>query len=183
MRSTWRPPPTHSWQCSNIKYRIEYRNGTGGPVQYLEMPGTGTEHTFPSQPYTQWTLRIRTENPAGHSPWSDEIVVTTPPGIPGPVVNLAGEGAGSDRIKVTWDPPKNPNGIIEGYIITYQLKSKADCPIPLSQPITKLVHGEKHLIKELEPASTYEVIVRAKTTVEGPPSDPILVKTDEASKN
>lgn len=149
---------------------------------------------------------MRSHNAAGHSEWTPEIVVETPPAgndklcqsfllrfayhhlhrlllAPGKVVGLTGVAAGPDRARVQWEPPVDPNGIITDYILTYTLKSSGACPAAASQPVVKQVHQEKQLIKDLEAASTYEVTVAARTTEVGPPSDPILITTEESGEN
>jgi len=136
-----------------------------------------------SLPFTKWQLRIRTENTAGHSAWSDQLVVHTPEGVPGPVRNVQATPQGPDRIKVTWEPPRDPNGQISGYVLSYLAKSSSDCDSSNSNqfgaPVQVWVQGEKHVLKDLVPATSYEITIRAKTTQEGPASNPVLAKTDE----
>lgn len=33
---------------------------------------------FDSMPFTQWTVRLRTENEAGQSAWTDQVSIKTP---------------------------------------------------------------------------------------------------------
>lgn len=181
VRVRWVAPPSSTWQCSQISYRIQFRNGTLSPLAHADIGSGVTEHVFPSAPFTKWTIQMRTQNNAGNSDYSPEIIVTTPEMAPGPVKELHGESRGPDRIGITWKPPSDPNGIVRSYIVSYLLKSKGDCPVPPGQPIIREVHSEKQILKDLEPASTYEIQVRAKTTMEGPWSDPILVTTDETA--
>ncbi len=83
---------------------------------------------------------------------------------------------------MTWGEPSDKNGVIRGYIISYQLKSKGTCPVKPGAAQVKQVRSLSHLLDDLEPASTYEIRVSARTSETGPPSPPILITTDEARK-
>ncbi|CDW52276.1 protein sidekick [Trichuris trichiura] len=179
VRITWQPPPPDSWHCSKVNYRLKYNNSTQGNPE-IELMSTVTDYLLHSSPYTKWSVQIRTENEAGSSHWSEEVSVVTPEGVPGKVSGVFGEPSGFDRIKVSWTPPDDPNGVITGYVVSYRLKSKGGaCPTQFSRLEERPVTGEKVIIKDLLPASTYEIAVRAKTTVEGEPSDFIYVSTEE----
>lgn len=41
-------------------------------------------------------------------------------GVPGPVINLRGIAYGSSGVKLDWEEPEEPNGIIIGYEILFQ---------------------------------------------------------------
>lgn len=143
---------------------------------------SGLEHTFDSPPNTEWIIRVRSENDAGNSDWSPELRIKTADGIPGPVENVNAEPLGPQAGRITFDPPKNPNGEITGYSITYQLKSIGECGPRSSQPFT--VHSKTNQldIDNLLPDSTYEITVVAHTTQPGPKSKPVLLRTHEAGK-
>jgi hypothetical protein len=54
----------------------------------------------------------------------EKITIQTPEGVPGPVVNLRGKPYGASGVKLEWEEPEEPNGIITGYQITYQQMEK-----------------------------------------------------------
>ncbi|KRX64845.1 Phosphatidylinositol phosphatase PTPRQ [Trichinella sp. T9] len=178
VRITWQPTPPDAWLCSSVNYRLMLSNGTHRKHD-VELVSSATDHTLQSEPHTKWTAQIRTENIAGSSHWSEEVSVVTPESAPGVVGNVVGEPQGYDRIKVMWTPPEQPNGVITGYVVSYKLKSMGSCPSPVSRQEEKQLIGEKTILKGLEPASTYEITVRAKTTHDGENSKPIYVTTEE----
>lgn len=52
---------------------------------------------------------------------SNEVVVNTPEGVPGPVSSFEGIAMGSNAIYLYWSPPDEPNGKIKGYRIFYEI--------------------------------------------------------------
>uniref|UniRef100_A0A1I7XSW2 Fibronectin type-III domain-containing protein n=1 Tax=Heterorhabditis bacteriophora TaxID=37862 RepID=A0A1I7XSW2_HETBA len=109
VRVSWQAPIKGSWLCSNIRYKLEYTNGTN-PRRQIDLPRTNhlwikwmrnvaekqwnkklykktyfyfsasIEHLFDSPSNTKWIVRIRTENDAGTSDWSKELEITTAEG-------------------------------------------------------------------------------------------------------
>lgn len=146
------------------------------------MPSARNDYTFNSGPYTKWTIQMQTKNIAGVSSWTDEIQVTTPEAAPSKVTDLRAKPIGSTKIEVTWGEPRQPNGIITGYLVTYRLKSRGTCQVQPGQPIVQNVVSPRFLIENLQPDSTYEIVVAAKTSELGEASDPVLVTTEESSK-
>ncbi|MCP9258789.1 Receptor-type tyrosine-protein phosphatase F [Dirofilaria immitis] len=63
---SWQPPSQSSWQCSNIKYRLEYTNGSSSP-QEIDVPSGVANHVLDASPNTLWRMRVRVENEAGAS--------------------------------------------------------------------------------------------------------------------
>ncbi|VDM23730.1 unnamed protein product [Toxocara canis] len=179
VRVSWLAPVQSSWLCSNIRYKIEYYNGSA-PRQQVDLPSGITEHVLDSAPNTIWRVRVRVENDAGASEWSKEVSVTTAEGAPGAVSDLDARPTGPNSAAVTWRPPAQTNGIITGYTVVYQLKSRGECGPRSSQPITKHVHGDRLVLDDLLPDSTYEIHVVAHTSQAGPQSETVTVTTDEA---
>ncbi|CAJ0598951.1 unnamed protein product [Cylicocyclus nassatus] len=180
VRVSWQAPVKGSWLCSNIRYKIEYINGTQ-PRQQLDLPSSAIEHVFDSPSNTKWKVRIRTENDAGASAWSNELELTTPEGAPGAVTDLTAIPTGPTSSEVTWRPPANPNGVITGYTLVYNLKSMGECGPRSSTPIEKHVRSETQVLDGLLPDSTYEVHVIAHTSQAGPQSKTVMVTTEEAA--
>ncbi len=109
--------------------------------------------------------------------------LTTAEGAPGAVTDLNAKPQGPDSALVTWGAPVNPNGVISGYTLVYQLKSRGECGPRSSQPITKNVRSEKQILDQLLPDSTYEIYVIAHTSKAGPQSQIVTVTTQEAGKH
>ncbi|CAJ0579194.1 unnamed protein product, partial [Mesorhabditis spiculigera] len=179
VRFSWQAPLKGSWQCSSIRYRIQYINGTNGR-QELEVPFSHIDKIFDSQPNTHWTVSIKTINDAGESEWSKDLEVTTAEGAPGAITDLTATPDGPTTATVTWKPPQQPNGVITGYTLIYRLKSIGQCGPRSSNPIEKHVRSEEQTIDGLLPDSTYEVQVIAHTSLAGPTSQTVTFTTEEA---
>ncbi|CAG9530835.1 unnamed protein product [Cercopithifilaria johnstoni] len=176
---SWQPPSQSSWQCSNIKYKLEYTNGSSSP-QEIDIPSGITDRVLDASPNTLWRLRVRVENEAGASDWSKEVSITTAEGAPSAVEDLDAHPYGPEAASITWQPPAEPNGQITGYTLVYTLKSRGECGPRSSQPITRNTKDEEITLEGLLPDSTYEIHVTAHTSEPGPQSNIITVTTDEA---
>ncbi|PIO68286.1 fibronectin type III domain protein [Teladorsagia circumcincta] len=114
-----------------------------------------------------WSFEVQAANPAGETQWSRTETAQTQDASPGPVVDLRVQPVGPDRFQVSWRPPINPNGLITGYEVTYQLISKGMCDQQQDAPRTLFVTSPNHVITGLHPHSRYRVGVAAKTTIAG----------------
>jgi len=100
-----------------------------------------------------------------------------PYGVP---QNVYGQNSSSTSILVIWDkvPADQQNGIITGYTITYQSQTENDngnVQVNTSHRQTELTN-----LKEFV---NYNITVFSSTAKgDGPPSDPIVVRTDQDSK-
>ncbi|ULU01578.1 hypothetical protein L3Y34_001716 [Caenorhabditis briggsae] len=180
VRVSWQAPNQNSWKCSAIRYKLEYINGTQ-PRKQIDLPSSSIEHLFDSKSNTKWIVRIRTENDAGSSEWSKELEITTAEGAPGAVEDLTAKPKGPTSVVVRWKPPRDPNGVITGYTLTYKLKSIGECGPRSAAPIEKHVRNEEQTLEGLLPDSTYEIHVVAHTSHAGPQSSVVTVTTEEAA--
>lgn len=76
-----------------------------------------TGWVFDASPNTVWKVRVRSENEAGTSDWSKEVLITTAEGAPGVVHGLEAIPEGPESASVTWNPPKEANGVITGILL------------------------------------------------------------------
>ena len=74
--------------------------------------------------YSTVSLRIAALNGQYQGDYSQAIRIQTPEGLPGPVINLRGKPYGSSGVKLEWEEPEEPNGVIIGYEIHYQEMEK-----------------------------------------------------------
>ena len=69
----------------------------------------------------------------------------------------------------TWNPPKTPNGLITGYVLTYQTQSLSG----RNSTETVVAGSTEMKVQALSPFTTYFLTVSAFTAVGlGPQSDP-----------
>jgi len=97
-----------------------------------------------------------------------------------PPQNVRGQNSSSTSILVTWDEASadQRNGIITGYTITYHSQTENDNG-------SVLVNGSVRQteLTNLKEFVDYNITVLASTVKgDGPPSAPIVVRTDQDSK-
>ena len=103
--------------------------------------------------------------------------LSEPDGVP---QNVRGENSSSTSILVTWDevPTDEQNGIITGYTITYHSQTE-------NHNDTVQLNGSVRQteLTNLKEFVNYDITVLASTVKgDGPPSAPIVVRTDQDSK-
>lgn len=85
------------------------------------VPASTTSHSLVFlDKYTEYRIQVLAFNPAGDGPRSHSIKVKTFQGLPSSPVNLRFSEITMNSLMVLWDPPKKPNGVIVGYIVTYE---------------------------------------------------------------
>ena len=91
--------------------------------------------------------------------------------------NVKVQAMSSVSIRVTWDEPAIPNGIIKEYIISYGISKDY-------QPLDKTVTGKtmERLLLGLDKFTTYFIKVRGKTSKMGNASKILNATTYEDSK-
>uniref|UniRef100_A0A8R1TTT8 Uncharacterized protein n=1 Tax=Onchocerca volvulus TaxID=6282 RepID=A0A8R1TTT8_ONCVO len=110
------------------------------------------------KPITNYTIRIRTANSRYLSETPSTIRFTTPEGIPSKVHNMRVRAVGARSLYVTWEPPRQPNGYIRGYFITFENSSTG-----AKEETFVLNRQLYYLNEEGEPDTGYKVSVWAET--------------------
>lgn len=104
------------------------------------------------------------------------------PTVPGaPPQDVRGSAVDSRSLRITWNPPprEQQNGAITYYKLKY-LKVDSGDDLAKAQEIRVEADEQTYVIGGLEKWTEYRVWVIAGTEVgDGPPSLPILVRTDE----
>ena len=94
--------------------------------------------------------------------------------------NVRGQNTSSASILVLWDEvlAYQQNGIITGYTITYQSQTENDNGnVQVNASVRQME------LTNLKEYVNYKITVFASTVIgDGPPSDPIVVTTDQDSK-
>lgn len=86
-----------------------------------KVEGNVTETIIRNLPaFSSVKLQIAALNDRFQGDFSEPIVIYTLEGVPGPVVNLRGKPYGSSGVKLEWEEPEEPNGVITGYEILFQ---------------------------------------------------------------
>jgi len=133
-------------------------------------------------PYSAVTLKIAVLNGRYQGDYSSPISIYTLEGVPGPVANLRGRPYGSSGVKLQWDEPEEPNGVITGYEIQFQqMANIADSPGLIQPPIVIRNRYElSRIVTGLLPNKKYRFTVLA-TTSKGVSLDPNFVEVITSS--
>ncbi|KAM4676019.1 phosphatidylinositol phosphatase PTPRQ [Discoglossus pictus] len=132
-----------------------------------------------SAPGTAYTVTVSSVSSSAFSSPVSKSVATNET-LPGPPGSLAGERVGSAGILLSWSIPRNPNGKIVAYTVTY----REVCPWMQS---TYTQEGTKPdslevLLTSLNPGTTYEIKVAAENSAGiGSYSDSFLFQTAESA--
>ena len=130
VRLTWGEPPLDTHNGLLLGYQLFAANGSdsGGKetgvrlLQTLSLQHTAL--TLPAAPYTNYTWFIVAYNGAGASPPA-AVSIVTPQARPGRPTRARAAvewdgSSGTKTLRVTWQPPQEPNGVITNYTVSYQ---------------------------------------------------------------
>ncbi|XP_057701817.1 neural cell adhesion molecule L1-like protein isoform X3 [Corythoichthys intestinalis] len=137
-----------------------------GEKHTLTLPGDRNHAVIPRlQPFSEYSLIVMTFNGRGNGPGSHPVNFKTPEGVPekNPVFRIT--DTQRHAVSLAWAPPSEPNGILTGYLLEYQLINNTEevgqlQSIDISKPDTT-----KWTLRDLEPLSKYKFHLRSCTTV------------------
>ncbi|XP_065832368.1 uncharacterized protein [Oscarella lobularis] len=116
------------------------------------------KHTLTNlNPFTEYIVYVAAANSFGRGPLSESKTVKTRQDAPGPPVDVdikTREGEGI--IAVTWKAPDEPNGIITGYTIVYQVGGNTEVKASYP-PETRSARIENLAIDELYTVSVFAI--------------------------
>ncbi|XP_036967875.1 protein sidekick-1-like isoform X3 [Acanthopagrus latus] len=124
---TWSALPLAQRNGAILGYKVLYseKDSEGPPsVQVADGEGSVTVLLGGLQKYTMYVLQVLAYTQMGDSPPSDPILLRTKEDVPGPPVRMVFPEVRLSSVRVVWQPPTNPNGIILGYQISYRLDSR-----------------------------------------------------------
>ncbi|KAA8595226.1 hypothetical protein FQN60_012361, partial [Etheostoma spectabile] len=110
-----------------LGYKVLYsEKDSEGPtsVQIAEGEGSGTLLLGILQKYTVYKLQVLAYTRIGDGPQSNPILLRTKEDVPGPPVRMVFPEVRLSSVRVVWQPPTHPNGILLGYQISYRLDSR-----------------------------------------------------------
>ncbi|XP_070769534.1 protein sidekick-1 isoform X1 [Enoplosus armatus] len=106
-----------------VLYNVKDLEGPSG-VQVAEGEGSVSLLLGVLQKYTVYVLQVLAYTRMGDGPPSNPILLRTKEDVPGPPVRMVFPEVRLSSVRVVWQPPTNPNGIILGYQISYRLDSR-----------------------------------------------------------
>ncbi|XP_054710382.1 receptor-type tyrosine-protein phosphatase T-like [Uloborus diversus] len=119
-------------------------------------------------PATDFFIKIQASTSAGWGEFSSPVPVRTLDGVPNEPSAISASENGLNTINISWSPPKETNGIILNYKITYKPILTLD-PAFNSTPFTLLwleVNGNttESSLSNLHPSTEYKIGVSAETS-------------------
>ncbi|XP_072886745.1 neurofascin homolog (chicken) a isoform X10 [Hemitrygon akajei] len=124
----WTALPQENIRGYLIGYRIQYWNEGSllkstryrSRVEVMESTGQRPRAIVSGlQPYSMYKMQVAAVNGRGASPWSEVFAINTTEGVPGKPASLRIRQPDLETITLQWTPPRDPNGIITGYMINY----------------------------------------------------------------
>ncbi|XP_034725471.1 neural cell adhesion molecule L1-like protein isoform X16 [Etheostoma cragini] len=137
-----------------------------GEKHTLTFPGDQSHATVPGlKPFSEYSLIVMTFNGRGNGPGSPPLSFKTPEGVPekNPVFRVT--EVQKHTVSLVWAPPLEPNGILTGYLLEYQLINDTEEVGPLQTVDINNPNTTKWNLRDLEPVSKYKFYLRSCTTV------------------
>ncbi|XP_060897359.1 neural cell adhesion molecule L1-like protein isoform X2 [Labrus mixtus] len=137
-----------------------------GEKQTLTVPGDRNHAAVPGlMPFSEYSLIVMTFNGRGNGPGSHPVNFKTPEGVPekNPVFRVT--DVQKHSVSLDWAPPLEPNGILTGYLLEYQLINETEEVGPLQTVDISKPDTTKWTLRDLESVSKYKFYLRSCTTV------------------
>ncbi|XP_055994092.1 protein sidekick-2 [Sorex fumeus] len=168
---TWEPPPLESqngdiqgykiyfWEAEqqNLSERLKTLFLAENSVKLKNLTG-----------YTAYAVSVAAFNAAGDGPRSAPTRGRTQQAAPSAPAAVRFSELTTTSVNVSWDAPRFPNGVLEGYRLVYEPCTPVD---GVSKIVTVDVKGGSPLwlkVKDLAEGMTYRFRIRAKTFAYGP---------------
>ena len=173
VRVWWSPPDPQKINGINQGYKLQ---AFIGDPQNSNVPAVATVTVAPNllnplseqtavidglTPWTAYNITVLCYTNPGDGKRSLPELVRTFQDYPGPVVNLRFEDITDRGVKVLWDPPSEPNGIILGYTVRYMVKDQIHTLV--DRNLTEVTTSFS--LNQLKPTTHYTFEVYALTEV------------------
>ncbi|XP_012275891.1 neuroglian isoform X2 [Orussus abietinus] len=165
---SWNPVPEESVRGELRGYKIQTwtdRDGEEGMREINVRDGNRT-HALISKliPYSKNYVRVLAYNGRYNGPPSEVLSFETPEGVPGTVLSLEAFPIASSALFLVWTKPSEPNGILTGYQISYQVVNGTRLGQELErEPHVSNPEATSAKLAGLAPDTKYRVHIRATT--------------------
>ncbi|KAM9314722.1 protein sidekick-1 [Pholidichthys leucotaenia] len=176
---TWSAPPQAQRNGLILGYKVLYteKDSEDPPsVQVAEGEGSASLLLGDLQKYTAYVLQVLAYTQMGDGPPSTPIMLRTKEDVPGPPVRMVFPEVRLSSIRVVWQPPAFPNGIILGYQISYRLDSRDP---PRWTTVEVGSNARQFTVTGLSPEQAYVFRLIARTAVGWGAEQQALVVTTE----
>ncbi|XP_043478124.1 neuroglian isoform X1 [Leptopilina heterotoma] len=165
---SWSPVPPETVRGELIGYKIQTWTDKDGEdrMREINVRGANTTRTLVTKfvPYSKNFVRILVYNGIFNGPPSETLTFNTPEGVPGTVLSLEAFPMGSSAFFLKWTKPAEPNGILTGYRIYYQVVNgtKLEPELERRPKVTDPLAVSAKLAS-LKPETKYRIHIRATT--------------------
>ncbi|XP_035684441.1 tenascin-X-like [Branchiostoma floridae] len=171
---SWEPPANTNGELQG--YKILYRQAGTEAISIAEVAPAAQYHLLTElQPFTVYLLALVAFTEGGEGETSSEVTVQTDEDVPSPPQDVTVEPIDSTSARVVWQPPAEPNGILQGYKVLYKDSNAAEYT-------THEVEASEmsYVISDMIPGTEYVVAVSAFTGAgDGSPSEELRIQTEE----
>ncbi|XP_062401755.1 neural cell adhesion molecule L1-like protein isoform X2 [Sardina pilchardus] len=135
-----------------------------GEKHTLTFPGDRNHSMVPAlKPFSEYSLIVMVFNGRGNGPGSHPVTFRTPEGVPEQISVFRTTDVRKHSVSLSWSPPAEPNGVLTGYLLQYQLINDTEEVGPLVSVNVSDPDAGKWLLQDLEPLSKYKFYLRACT--------------------
>ncbi|XP_032664587.1 neuroglian isoform X2 [Odontomachus brunneus] len=165
---SWSPVSEESVRGELQGYKIQTwteKEGEKG-MREIDIRGGSVTHAEINKfvPYSKNFVRILAYNGRYAGPASEILSFDTPEGVPGTVFSLEAFPMGSSALFLVWTRPTEPNGILTGYRIYYQVVNGTKLETLLERkPEVRDAEATSAKLAALAPDTKYRVHIRAMT--------------------
>ncbi|XP_026829152.1 neuroglian isoform X3 [Ooceraea biroi] len=167
---SWSPVPEESVRGELQGYKIQTWTEKEGEknMRQIDVPGGNRTHALITKfvPYSKNFVRIVAYNRRYTGPASETLSFDTPEGVPGTVLSFEAFPMGSSALYLVWTRPAEPNGVLTGYRIYYQVVNGTKLETLLERkPHIMDPYATNAKLAALAPETKYRVHIRATTRV------------------
>uniref|UniRef100_A0A5S6R614 Neuroglian n=1 Tax=Trichuris muris TaxID=70415 RepID=A0A5S6R614_TRIMR len=134
-------------------------NQTQKPLQVTAFHADRSAVIFGLEPMSTYKLAVLAFNSEHDGPQSDTLYFTTPEGTPSAVLELTVSSIGSTTIISSWQTPKNPQGRLRGYFLSFKRLDENEKEEETWVPYPR----SSYMYEVAKPSTNYEVSVWGET--------------------
>ncbi|RVE72687.1 hypothetical protein OJAV_G00042940 [Oryzias javanicus] len=174
VKVTWKQVPKDKLHGHLGGYRVNWwrlrsllhSKKSHGEKHMTAFPGSRSHGTVSGLvPFSEYSLIVMSFNGRGNGPGSHPVNFKTPEGVPEKIPVFRVTDVQRRSISLAWTPPLEPNGILTGYLLEYQLINDTEEAGPLQTVDISKPDTTKWLLRDLEPMSKYRFQLRSCTSM------------------
>eukprot|EP00795_Rhopilema_esculentum_P010679 gene10679-19434_t len=138
------------WIAVNPKSGLEVTYTLYIAAQEEKIAYSGLETSFELQglkPTKMYSCRLQTSTEGDRSPISDAATFAMPESVPSAPQNARVLGRTTTQLKLGWDPPESPNGLVKGYHIYQQGRNGFTETRDTSNVFINLIPGTEYIFE------------------------------------